>query len=119
MQIAYNQLWFEAEKFFISFKTFAVKCVGLHIFQVADMLAQYGLIVFADGKAIHQFGSGGQNAIDIQFQIDRCRRISARAAAYTFFVIHNGHHRIIGAVVNITVVSNYCIGNFCENIQCI
>ena len=53
------------------------KFVGFVIFQVADMLAHNGQLVFAHSKTIHQFGACCQKTICVKIGSDRRRRKSA------------------------------------------
>src|SRR5215510_2764807 len=78
---------------------------SLHVFQIADVMADEGAISARQTKSVFEFRAAGQNlALEFEGRLQGVRRVAARAAQDQLFVPARANHRVIRSNVNAPVV---------------
>ena len=81
------------------------------IFEIADVLAQKGVMILGKTERVLQFGAAGQDFSDWKAQRDGIGSVAARTAQDALLAFENAHHGIVHAGVDVAVVKQESVGD--------
>ena len=81
------------------------------------MGADKGLLPMCKAKGVFQFAAAGQHGNCRFGQSNRQRGVAAATPQDIWFFVDNSHHRVVGTAMNLAIVQQKKVGDFCQTEQ--
>src|SRR5579864_1211972 len=104
MQIVSDNLGPDFQNAFQMSNDFFEELVACRIFQIANVLAEKGMLTFCETDGIFQFATHRENSWKLLLQKNWNGNESTRASQLPQRTAHNAHHRIVAAQEDVAVV---------------